>query len=91
MPALHNLKDEDLQSLAPDAGEALAQQVCLRPPLQNSEIRFEDVKVKTFTFELARLKTWKFGAEIEAMSVDQRRLFDETLVEDEASLPAQLE
>jgi hypothetical protein len=43
------------------------------------------------TFELARLKAWKFGAKSEAISAEQRRLFEETFTEDEASLLAQLQ
>jgi hypothetical protein len=41
--------------------------------------------------ELARLKAWKFDARTEAMNAEQRRLFEETMAEDEASLQAQLE
>ncbi len=39
---------------------------------------------------MAPLKRWKFGAKTEAMTARQRVLFAETLVEDEASLQAQL-
>ena len=45
-------------------------------------------KLQQVTFELARLKAWKFGAKTEAMTVEQRRLFKETVAEDEASLQA---
>jgi hypothetical protein len=48
-------------------------------------------KVDKITFELARLRRWKFCASSEAMNADQRRLFEEALVEDVASLRAQLE
>jgi Transposase C of IS166 homeodomain len=41
-------------------------------------------------FELARLKRWKFGAKTEAMTAQQRALFQDTLAEDEASLGAGL-
>lgn len=41
-------------------------------------------------FELARLKRWKFEAKTEAMMAAPRALFAETMVEDEASLQAQL-
>jgi transposase len=58
---------------------------------QDSEIRFKDAKIEKITFQLARLKAWKFGAKTEAMSAEQRRLFEETLAEDEASLQAQLD
>ena len=36
------------------------------------------------------LKAWKFGAKTEALDAEQRRLFEETLAEDEASPRAQL-
>lgn len=91
MPELHDLKDDDLLGLAPEAVAALAQQLLQRLRRQDSEIRFKDARIEQITFELARLKAWKFGAKTEAMNAEQRRLFEETLVEDEASLQAQLE
>lgn len=58
---------------------------------QAREIKHKDARLEKITFELARLKAWKFGAKTEAMSAEQRRLFEETLAEDEASLQAQLQ
>ena len=58
---------------------------------KEAEIRFKEAKLEKITFELARLKRWKFGAKAEAMTAEQRRLFEETLAEDQASLSAQLE
>ena len=46
-------------------------------------------KLEKVNFELARLKRWKFGAKTEAMTAQQRALFQDTLAEDEASLQAQ--
>ncbi|WP_227753901.1 MULTISPECIES: IS66 family transposase [Ramlibacter] len=57
---------------------------------QSREIAWRDAKLEKVTFELARLKRWKFGAKSEAMSAQQRALFEETMAEDEASLQAQL-
>lgn len=91
MQELHDLKDDDLQGLSPEAIVALAQQMLGRLRQQDSEIRFKDAKIEKITFQLARLKAWKFGAKAEAMSAEQRRLFEETLAEDEASLQAQLD
>ena len=54
------------------------------------EIKFKDAKIERITFELARLKAWKFGARTEAMNAEQRQLFEDTLAEDEADLQAQL-
>ena len=58
---------------------------------QAHEIKFKDAKLEKVMFELARLKAWKFDARTEAMNAEQRRLFEETMAEDEASLQAQLE
>ena len=58
---------------------------------KDRDIAWRDAKIEKITFELARLKRWKFGAKSEAMNADQRRLFEETIAEDEASLRAQLE
>jgi transposase len=57
---------------------------------QAREIAWRDAKLEKVNFELARLKRWKFGAKTEAMTAQQRALFEETLAEDEASLQAQL-
>src|SRR5436309_6489023 len=58
---------------------------------QAREIKLKHARLEKITFELARLKAWKYGAKTEAMSAEQRRLFEETLAEDEASLQALLE
>ena len=57
---------------------------------QARAIKFKDAKLEKITFELARLKAWRFGAKTEAMSAEQRQMFDETMAEDQASLQAQL-
>ena len=91
MQDLQSLTEEDLKGLAPEAVAALAQQMLQRLRCQDSELKFKDAKIEKITFQLAQLKAWKFGAKTEAMSAEQRRLFEETLVEDEASLQAQLD
>jgi transposase len=58
---------------------------------KDAELRFKTAKLEKVHFELARLKAWKFAAKTEAMSAEQRRLFEETMAEDEASLQALLE
>ncbi len=55
------------------------------------EIKFKDAKLEKITFELARLKAWKFGARTERMNAEQRQMFEDTAVEDEADLQAQLD
>lgn len=57
---------------------------------RDREIALAQVKIERLNFELARLKRWKFDAKTEAMTAKQRLLFAETMVEDEASLQAQL-
>jgi transposase len=74
--------------IAQQAGE-IAQQAS-EIERKEVELRFKTVKLEKVNFELARLKAWKFGAKTEAMSAEQRRLFEETMAEDEASLQALL-
>jgi transposase len=57
---------------------------------KDREIAWRDARLDKINFELARLKRWKFGARTEAMSAEQRALFADTLIEDEAALQAQL-
>jgi transposase len=57
---------------------------------KDRDIAFRDAKIEKITFELARLKRWKYGAKSEAMTADQRQMFQDTLLEDEADLEAQL-
>jgi transposase len=54
------------------------------------EIDWRELRLQKLQAELAQLKRWKFGARTEAMTAQQRALFAETLVEDEAGLQAQL-
>ncbi|MFO1217409.1 MAG: transposase [Burkholderiaceae bacterium] len=62
-----------------------------RPSARTPSCSSRPSSSRKVNFELARLKGWKFGAKTEAMSAEQRRLFDETMAEDEASLQALLE
>ncbi len=57
---------------------------------QAQAIKWRDAKIQSITFQLARLKAWKFGAKTEAMNAEQREIFEETLAADQASLEAQL-
>ena len=93
---VHALKAEDLQGLDPSAMAAVAAKMLAHIDNQareierkNAELDFKTAKLEKVTFELARLKAWKYGAKTEAMSAEQRRLFEETLAEDEAALNAQ--
>ena len=94
---VHQLKSEDLQGLDADAAAKIAALVLERVGAMSDQIRdrdqelkHKDAKLQKVTFELARLKAWKFGAKTEAMTADQRRLFEEALAEDEADLQARL-
>jgi transposase len=58
---------------------------------QAQGIKWRDAKIESITFQLARLKAWRFGARTEAMTAEQRALFDETYAADEASLRQQLD
>lgn len=40
---------------------------------RDQEIKHKEAKLQKITFELARLKAWKFGAKTEAMSAEQRK------------------
>jgi len=58
---------------------------------KDREIALRDAKLEKLEFEIARFKRWKFGVRTEAMNAEQRRLFEETLAEDESALQAALE
>jgi len=55
------------------------------------EVKFKDASIERLTFQVAQFRAWKYGARTEAMSAEQRRLFEETLTEDEADLQAQVD
>jgi transposase len=91
------LKPEDLKGLSKSAMTQLAAAMLAQLTQQaehiaqrDREIKFKDAKIERITFELARLKAWKFGAKTEAMNAEQRRMFEDTVAEDEADLEAQL-
>ena len=94
---VRSLKTEDLKGLSPSAIAEVSARMLEHMAAQarkieqyEKTIKFKDAKLEKVSFELARLKAWKFGAKTEAMSAEQRRMFEETLAEDEASLQAQL-
>jgi transposase len=105
MLEVNAIVDAELGGLSPEVVTALALQMQRQQKAQqlvieqhalaiqrkDAELQFKTAKLDKVTFELARLKAWKFGAKSEAMTAEQRRLFEETLTEDEASLLAQLE
>ena len=93
----NTFKAEDLKGLSKSAAIELATALLAQLTTQSEhlaqrerEIKFKDAKIERITFELARLKAWKFGAKTEAMNTQQRQMFEDTLAEDQASLEAQL-
>ena len=79
----------DMAQLPPEAA-ALITRLQQQVQAQAREIAWRDAKLEKVNFELARLKRWKYGARTEAMTAEQRALFQDTMAEDEASLHAQL-
>ncbi len=104
MVDLSTLGPEDLKTMGPQAiAEAAArmlaqlthqaQQIEQQQALlarRDAELKFKEAKLERVTFELARLKAWKFGARTERMNAAQRQMFEDTAAEDEADLQAQL-
>ena len=84
---VRELKAQDLQGLSDVAAHRVIEHI----QRLSRDIALRDAKLEKLNFELARLKRWRFAAKTEAMNAEQRRLFEETLVEDEASLQAQLQ
>jgi transposase len=101
---LHAIKALNVSALNPSewasfAGQLLAQlseqskhiaEQARRIDSDAQAIKWRDAKIESITFQLARLKAWKFGAKTERMNAQQRCIFEETLAADEASLQAQL-
>ena len=101
---VHAVKSKDLHAFnRADLAEVAAQMLAhigeqsrhiseqrLRIDSQAQAIKWRDAKIESITFQLARLKAWKFGARTEAMNAEQRSIFEETLAADQASLETQL-
>ncbi len=100
---LHGLSPADITAVAAQMLEHIGQQArdidLQRRDLEvqqklierkDRDIAWRDAKIEKITFELTRLKRWKFGAKTEAMNADQRQMFQDTFLEDQADLEAQL-
>ena len=101
---LHAIKVQEISALNPSEWAAVSAQLLAQINEQSKHIgeqtkrinadaqaiKWRDAKIESITFQLARLKAWKFGAKTEAMNAQQRALFDETCAADQASLEAQL-
>jgi len=101
---VHAIRTKDLAALSPAELAQLAAQMLAhiteqskhidaqskRIASQAQAIKWRDAKIESITFQLARLKAWKFGAKSERMNAEQREIFEETLAADQADLEAQL-
>ena len=91
-PALANWITGAVQTLVDqaqkDAAEAtrLAEQITRR----DSELHFAQTKIQALTLELAHLRRMRFGVRNEALTVEQRDLFQETWASDLAAAEAEL-
>ena len=101
---VHAVKSRDLKALSPAELTELASQMLAhigeqtkhidaqdkRIDSQARGIKWRDAKIESITFQLAKLKAWRFGAKTERMNAEQREIFEETFAADHASLEAQL-
>lgn len=69
---VREFKAQDLHSLSPSALAEVAAQMLkhigeqsMHIAAQAQTIKFRDVKIERITFELARLKAWRFAAKTE--------------------------
>ncbi len=97
-------KAEDLKGLSPAELTGLATQMLTHIAAQSKHIdaldkrvgsqaqgiKWRDAKIESITFQLAKLRAWRFGAKTERMNAEQREIFEETFAADHASLQAQL-
>ena len=86
---VRDFKAQDPHGLSPAALAAVAEQMLAhigeqskhigeqskRIDSQAQAIKWRDAKIESITFQLAKLKAWKFGAKTEAMNAEQRALF----------------
>ena len=81
--ALQGRLDQQEQSDAARVAEAArwAEKITLR----DTELHAAKTKIQALTLELAHLRRMRFGARSEALSADQRDLFQETLASDLAA------
>jgi transposase len=91
-PALANWVANTVQKLLDriqkDAAEStrLTEQITRR----DTEVHAAQIKIQALVLELAHLRRMRFGAKSEALSVEQRDLFQETLAADLAAAEAEL-
>lgn len=82
----------DLQAVNDlDSARSLIQKQAAQIERYEKEGRWKDARIEALTFEMARLKRWKFAAQTEALDAVQRHLFEESLSEDIEAVETQLE
>ena len=82
------------------SGDVLAPQISFRDAeiirlteiinSQTSTIRSQDIKIQALVQEVAYLRRIRYGVKSEAMSPEQRQLFDEDIVQDIAAVESEL-
>lgn len=75
------------------AGEVQADLIRLAEIIssQTSTIRSQDIKIQALVREVAYLRRIRYGVKSEAMSPEQRQLFDEDIVQDIAAVESELQ
>jgi transposase len=91
-PALANWITGAVQTLVDQAQKDAAQATRLAEQItrRDNELRFAQTKIQALTLELAHLRRMRFGARSEALTADQRDLFQETWASDIAAAEAEL-
>lgn len=67
----------------------IAQQLRAETQRLNSQLKTAKITIEALTLELAHLRRIRFGSKTEALSAEQRRLFDEAIAEDIAAIEAE--
>jgi transposase len=88
-PALANWITSAVQTLVDQAQQDTAE-VRRQITLRETELRFAQTKIQALTLELAHLRRMRFGVRNEALTAEQRDLFQETWASDLAAAEAEL-
>jgi transposase len=84
---------DDIAALRQTAKSSLLERDAIRATItrHEQELHYRQVKIDALLLELARLKRWRFGAQSEQLTAQQRQLFEEALAEDIQTLEQALE
>ena len=88
-PALANWITSAVQTLV-DQAQQDAAEVRRQITLRETELRFAQTKIQALTLELAHLRRMRFGVRNEALTAEQRDLFQETWASDLAAAVTEL-